>query len=157
LFEKEQQLVKLQLGDKVIDIQHIGSTSIHGIWAKPIIDLMGGLFTYPADKGEINNLTEIGYDYLGESGVTGRQYLRKRQITSYNLHLVQYEGEHWNNNLLFRDYLRANPNEARKYSQRKQAIIRNGVTTLLEYSDEKMAIIQTIMEAAMRWNNSFKS
>jgi GrpB-like predicted nucleotidyltransferase (UPF0157 family) len=72
----------------VLGIEHIGSTSIPGIWAKPIVDIMIGLKSLPLEKSLIDKVIELDYEYLGEAGVNGRIYFRKRFPKAYNVHIT---------------------------------------------------------------------
>lgn len=77
-YEYEKEQLCNALGDAVLGIEHIGSTSIPGIWAKPIVDIMIGVKSLPLEKSQICKVIELGYEYLGEAGVSGRIYFRKR-------------------------------------------------------------------------------
>jgi GrpB-like predicted nucleotidyltransferase (UPF0157 family) len=83
LFEKEKQKVHSALSDLVIDIQHFGSTAVKGMAAKPIIDILVGLKSFNLSEKHIKNLTKIGYEDLGEAGIPGRLYFRKRHLNAY--------------------------------------------------------------------------
>lgn len=103
-----------------LGIEHIGSTSIPGIWAKPIVDIMIGVKSLPLEKSQICKVIELGYEYLGEAGVSGRIYFRKRFPKAYNVHITQFGNLIWNNNILLRDFLRSNKDEAMRYSELKK-------------------------------------
>jgi len=96
-------------------------------------------------------LETLGYEYLGEAGVPGRLYFRKRHPHAFNLHLVQWGSEVWTNNLWLRDFLRAPPQEADRYGQHKQELVKRGIGTLLAYSDQKAAVIAELLERAQAW------
>ena len=123
LFNQERQC--LQENIQSIVVQHIGSTAVPGLAAKLIIDIMVG--------GKITDLMagikSLGYEYLGEAGVPGRLYFRKRKTYAFNVHLVQCR-EIWTNNLLLRDYLRSHPESAKEYGQYKQKLVESGAVTL---------------------------
>ena len=76
-FEKEALLIKNIIADNCISIYHIGSTSVPGLAAKPIIDIMVVVRSLEAIDTVAEKFSEIGYEYLGEFGITGRRYLRK--------------------------------------------------------------------------------
>ena len=147
-YEYEKRQLCETLGDAVLGIEHIGSTSIPGIWAKPIVDILIGVKSLPIDRYLINKVIELGYEYFGESGVSGRFYFRKRFPKGFNVHITQIGNEIWNNNILLRNFLRRNENEAKKYSELKQNIISQGVNTLLEYSDRKATFIIELLKMA---------
>lgn len=149
LFEQEKAVLASRLSGVVdLSLEHIGSTAVAGLSAKPIIDMQDGLLIYPADGNVITQLEGAGYEYLGESGVKGRQYFRKRTPFSFNLHLVALHGEHWTNNLTLRDYLRQHPEEVESYSRHKQQVIQAGTTTLLSYSAQKSEFMVALLHRA---------
>ncbi|GGD53456.1 GrpB family protein [Paenibacillus nasutitermitis] len=150
LFQNEKANILQAFGEDVIDIQHFGSTSVQGMIAKPIIDILVGLKTLELNNSIINNLIELGYEGFGEAGVKGRLYFRKRQEHAYNLAVVIWNGEQWVNNLLIRNFLRDNPNAAKHYSEIKLHSINKGHTTLLAYSDEKADYVNNLLEQAKK-------
>lgn len=148
LYKLESARIREKLNENVIDIQHIGSTSIPGIFAKPIIDIMVGIKDIKQSISIIKNLENLGYEYFGEANVPGRLYFRTRGRHHYNIAVCQFQSEIWTNNILFRDYLRANPDEAKTYGLNKKRIFEAGIDTLLKYSDLKDPMIKEIMKKA---------
>ena len=149
-FEFEKKQLCGMLGDAILGIEHIGSTSIPGIWAKPIVDILIGVKSLQLETFIIDKVIELGYEYFGEAGISGRFYFRKRFPEEYNVHITQIGNVIWNNNIILRDYLRNNKDEARKYSDLKQNIISQGVDTLLEYSDRKSSYISELLKKAKK-------
>ncbi len=98
----------------------------------------------------IDKVTGLGYEYLGEAGVSGRIYFRKR----FNVHITQFGNLIWKNNILLRDFLRSNRDEAMRYSELKKKIISEGVDDLLEYSKRKAEFIDKILKKANEWYSS---
>ncbi|GIP39296.1 hypothetical protein J31TS4_25760 [Paenibacillus sp. J31TS4] len=94
LFQSEKANLLKAFGEDVIDIQHFGSTSVQGMSAKPIIDVLIGVKTLDLNLSVTNNLLEQGYEGFGEIGV-GRLYFRKWQEYSFNLAVVIWNGEQW--------------------------------------------------------------
>ena len=149
-FEREAARLKSNLpGDLARDIQHIGSTAVPGLDAKPIIDVMIGLGD-PARIAElIEGLGQAGYQSLGETGVAGRWYLRKRDPPQhYNIAVVAHDGGLWRLNLAIRDFLRADAEAARDYAAAKWRAVSDGADMLLAYSDAKRGIIEAIAAKA---------
>ena len=120
-------------------VEHIGSTAVPGLTSKPVIDLMA------IDPGG-NIATTLGYEDLGEAGVPGRRYLRRRN-PHFNLPLILPGSPHWTSNLALRDYLRAHPNEARRYAEAKQAAAQ--FPTLLAYSEHKRTVVEDLLRRAL--------
>jgi GrpB-like predicted nucleotidyltransferase (UPF0157 family) len=136
-------------GDLVAEIQHIGSTAVPGLDAKPIVDLMVGIGEPGRIAEVIERLERLGYESLGEAGVPGRWALRKRDVVQpSNIAIVAHEGEWWKLNLAVRDFLRANADAARNYALAKWHAVSNGADTLLAYSEAKRASIEMIVAEA---------
>ncbi|MGG0418730.1 GrpB family protein [Priestia aryabhattai] len=150
LFQNERVNLFKAFKDDAIDIQHFGSTSVQGMFAKPIVDILIGVKTLDLKNSVANNLIQLGYEGFGEMDGTGRLYFRKRQEHAYNLAVVIWNSEQWINNLLIRDYLRNNPHIAQQYSERKLKAITKGYTALLSYSDEKADYVSNILEQAKK-------
>jgi len=138
-----------------IPIEHIGSTSVKEIVAKPVVDIMLGVVLYPPSDEMIKKLEKSEYIYIGEHGEQNdkRVSLIKRGIVNFNVHFMQYLGKSWNNNILFRDYLRKNQNVVLEYSKLKQDIIDRGIDTVLDYHNEKNDFISNILDIAQEEAN----
>lgn len=148
LFASEARRIAAGLPADVA-IEHIGSTSVPGLLAKPIIDLMLGGEAHHSPVSMRSALVALGYEDLGEAGVPGRIYFRRRAKTAFNIALVVRGGSIWTANLALRDYLRANPNAAREYADTKRAAFESGVRSLLAYSDYKSAVVARLMSQAL--------
>ncbi|UUZ84509.1 GrpB family protein [Paenibacillus sp. P26] len=151
LFEEERTSIVCRIGGSIAGIEHFGSTSVPGMTAKPIIDILIGVWDGDRTGGMIRQLTDLGYEDLGEAGIPGRLYLRKRGAQAYNVHIVLYLSDIWNNNIVIRNYLWANPGEAQRYGDFKCRIVQRGADTLLAYSDEKNEFVQNLLERAKTW------
>ena|SRR5712692_6780717 len=138
-------------------IEHFGSTAIPGIMAKAIIDMLLGVKQLPIASGEIQVLKQAGYEYLGEAEVPGRLYFRKRGSPNFNLAVVVVGDLPWNENLLFRDYLRNNAAVAAGYEQEKRQAIAGGATMLLAYSQAKDDCVTRMLAEAHTWQMSKKT
>jgi GrpB-like predicted nucleotidyltransferase (UPF0157 family) len=129
------------------DIEHIGSTAVPGLAAKPVIDMMLGVKKLPP-RGELSRLGILGYQNCGAAGVPGRIYLRLRGDQHFNLHLVERGGEHWTNNLALRELLRHDPVAREKYAAGKRAALAQCGGRLLAYSAAKNAVLTELLAAA---------
>ena len=157
LFASEQRRLADALGMPQARIEHIGSTAVPGLAAKPIIDIMMGVDTYPPAPLDVDKVSSLGYECLGEAGVPGRVYFRRRGPHDFNLHLVEIDGPIWQNNIRLREYLTASPDARVRYSAAKLQAVQNGATRLLAYSAAKSDIVDELLrEAALRSNTSPK-
>jgi ribonuclease-3 len=133
------------------EVEHIGSTAVPDLEAKPVIDLLLGLRELPP------SLRLPDYEPLGEAGVAGRLDFRKRGPVSFNAQVVLLGGPFWRDALLLRDYLRAHPEECERYAAKKRESVSNGATTLLRYSDEKAELVREMLDRARSWASATPS
>lgn len=151
LFETEKALLEPIFKD-AISIRHVGSTSVPGLAAKPIIDIMIGLAELTAvGKIEIDQLGRNCYEYRGEAGISGRMFFRKGMPRTHHLHVVKYNSNFWIDHLLFRDYLAAFPETARQYGQLKIAFAAKYSHDRERYTDSKGPFICAVLQKARSW------
>jgi GrpB-like predicted nucleotidyltransferase (UPF0157 family) len=146
---REISRIASALSPSAADVEHIGSTAVPGLAAKPVIDLMIGAQEYAPVASLKSTLARLGYEPLGEAGVPGRAYFRLRRVSSFNLHLVHKGGEHWRNNIALRDYLRMSPGARLQYAQAKTAALSSGASTLASYSAAKAAVVAALLDQAL--------
>lgn len=145
-YTDEVNLLKQKVFLSTLEYEHIGSTAIPNVKAKPIIDIIAGVRSFPPEKSIIKELEESGYTYMQEMSAPDRLYFIKRGYENFNLHIMAFKGSVWNNDILFRDYMISHPKEAQKYSNLKEDIVKSGVDDLLEYSKRKADFILEIMK-----------
>ena len=109
----EQEAKKIRsifTADRLRGIEHYGSTSVPGLSAKPIVDMLIGLNEFRLSDEELTSLKKIGYEFIGQLHPTVKRfYLRKRGPINYNLGVVVFDTQDWHNHLNMRDYLRTHP------------------------------------------------
>ena len=148
-FEKEKGILLQTIGDWVQDIQHVGSTAIPGLSAKPVIDIMIGVRSLEeADQYCVPRLKALGYDYIHkyEVELPNRRYFQKTSkqgARTHQIHLVEINSEWWERHLLFRDYLRSHPEIAKEYEQLKKSLAEKYSDTN-EYANAKTSFIRAI-------------
>jgi GrpB-like predicted nucleotidyltransferase (UPF0157 family) len=129
------------------DFEHIGSTAVPGLAAKPIIDMMAAVGDLAEADGLLPALNRLGYR-LVETGMRERLFLQRREFggLGYNLHIV--ETSTWDNRLerQLRDYLIANPAEALRYGALKARLADDFRNDMLAYTKAKTAFIQRAMD-----------
>jgi GrpB-like predicted nucleotidyltransferase (UPF0157 family) len=101
------------------------------------------LGTEPCQKIEAVRaaLVDLGYEDMGEAGVPGRIYFRRRSRAAFNIALVPHGGPLWVANIAFRDHLRTSPHARREYAETKRRAFDSGIVSLLAYSDYKSAVL----------------
>jgi GrpB-like predicted nucleotidyltransferase (UPF0157 family) len=151
-YDKERFRIALAFGviPKSGLIQHIGSTAVPGLTAKPVIDLMLGSSNWPPPNALIRGVCALGYENLGDAGVSKRVYLRLRGPVKFNVHIVRRGGTHWTNNIALRDYLRDNAAARETYAAAKVAALNIGRGRLVAYSEAKNSVIAELIAAARK-------
>jgi GrpB-like predicted nucleotidyltransferase (UPF0157 family) len=147
-FEAERPQLAEVFDGRVVAIEHIGSTSVPGLCAKPIVDILVGLRELKLTDAEIDAMERLGYEYLGEFGLPGRLYFRKGEPRTHHVHVVAHGGEHWDRHLAFRDTLRSDPEERRRYDELKRRLAAQGHPREV-YSELKTPFIREV-EARLR-------
>ena len=148
LFSDEAQRIRDCARRLMLQLEHIGGTSVPGMHAKPVLDIAagrpGGL---PIDD-YIAALERAGYEHRGERGVPSRQFFRRGEPRSYHLHLVDVDGPLWRDYLAFRDYLRAHDPEARRFSDVKLALAARFAGDREGYLTAKSSHVEDILRRA---------
>jgi GrpB-like predicted nucleotidyltransferase (UPF0157 family) len=167
-FEAECDRIVAACGpDVFVAIEHVGSTAVPGLPAKPIIDMMPGVRSLAdVTPGRVRRLEGIGWEYVPEyerddprwgDGMPDRRYFRKdeRGERAFHMHLVEAGSEFWTTHLLFRDWLRAHPEDMRAYAEVKRCIAREYNTlpegsrnVNLDYTENKSDFIASVMAKA---------
>ncbi len=118
-YESEAEKIRAVLGSEVKNIQHIGSTSIPGVVAKPLIDI-GVLVDSIYDVGSfVKKLEPLGYSYKPDMTSVERIFLRKSNPVEYHLSIACPKHTFWKRQMSFRDYLRKHPELVEEYNQLK--------------------------------------
>lgn len=123
-FKKEAEELRQIFKDQLVSIYHFGSTSIPGASAKPIIDILVTVRKIEAADKLTPKLTCLGYQAVGEYGISGRRFFYKGtdDLRSHHLHVYQYDNPHILRHIAFRDYMRSHPMSARRYSKLKEEL-----------------------------------
>ncbi|MBM7583640.1 GrpB-like predicted nucleotidyltransferase (UPF0157 family) [Bacillus pakistanensis] len=154
-YENEKTNILNAIGDFIIDIQHIGSTAIPGLGAKPIIDMMAGVSHLNGFNKFIDPLHLLDYEYVPKQEVIDRKFFRKgrwRQGTVH-LHICEYKSNEWKEKLLFRDFLRAHPNKRDEYFELKKKLASKFKFDRPAYTAAKTNFINDIIKlACLRYN-----
>lgn len=150
-FTAEKRRLAAILASRRYRIEHIGSTAVPGLEAKPIIDIAIRIPSFRSLNTWISLLESAGYHYKGEYGLPGRHFFVRGSPVTHHLHLVTPETRHWDDWILFRDFLRANPAAAERYHKRKQVLARRYATNREAYTRGKAPLLQTLMRDAHRW------
>jgi GrpB-like predicted nucleotidyltransferase (UPF0157 family) len=145
------------LGPILVTVHHIGSTSVPGLAAKPIMDLMPVV----TDLGDLDRdherIESLGYGWHGEFGIPGRRYCtlsNENGLRLVQLHFFQAESPQIERHLAFRDYLRAHPETAAAYEKEKCRARDLHPNDSHAYTDQKAMWIQNVEAKALQWRAS---
>lgn len=153
-FAKERDALAAALGGALGAIEHIGSTAIPGISAKPTIDLMAGSSELKVDEGAVAALAKLGYRYLGEYGIAGRHFFRKGSPPTHHLHWVRRGGDFWYKQVVFRDYMLAAHDDAKAYEDLKKGLAARFHNDRSRYTAAKTDFVVAALERAWRWRKA---
>lgn len=150
LFTAEQRrLNAILLQDGVaLAIEHTGSTSIPGLAAKPILDILAGAPDPAALARAIDTLQRADYIYRGEQGIPGRHFFRRGNPRQYHVHLTLTGSDFWRDHLLFRNCLRANSEVAAEYAAIKHELAKRYPFDRESYIDGKTQFVQRVLREA---------
>ena len=145
-FEEERQLLLGTLGSKVVAIEHFGSTSVPGLAAKPILDILAGVSDLEAVSECEEALQAIGYTDV-RIQVPGRRLFCRGPYNegTHHLHFVEHGSEAWEQPLRFRDALRADTSKVQEYKLLKRQLAALHGTDLDGYSDGKGLFVQSVL------------
>ena len=159
LFEREKTLILGAVGHIVVGIEHIGSTAVPGLEAKPIIDILVAVSHLSDARQCIEPLKTLGYEYQPrlEAVIPERRFFGKGvppKEQHYHLHMAELTSDFWERHLLFRDYLRAHPEVAHEYAKLKTQLAAEYGRDREGYTDAKTPFIESIVAKARAENNS---
>ena len=161
MYESEKDLILRVIGQRVEAIEHVGSTSVPGLGAKAIIDIMAAVPRLDHAPALVEPLASIGYEYLPEyeKFVPERRYFRKGspEPDSHHLHIVERSTAFWKDHVLFRDFLRAHPAWARRYEAHKRDLSVNLMNDPTSFTEAKTGFIVEALASARRWRDGAAS
>lgn len=152
LYEIEAEKLKRIFGENITAIYHIGSTSVSGLKAKPIIDMMPVVKDIELVDQLNEKMQELSYEPMGEYGIPGRRYFRKgKEKRTHHIHVFQYGSSDINRHLAFRDYLREYPNVSDRYGALKEKLAKQFPYDIDSYINGKNQFVKEIETQALDW------
>lgn len=149
LFEKEKTVLLGAIG-QTLPVEHIGSTSICGIVAKPILDIMIGTPEYDPELPFVAAIEGLGHEYKGENGVPERHFFGKGVPRTVHLNVVREGGRFWLDHLAFRDHLKQNLEAAREYERLKLTLAEKYPNDREAYTNGKAEFVESILKLTGR-------
>ncbi|MCM3636268.1 GrpB family protein [Sporosarcina luteola] len=156
-FEKEAAVLQEILGTEIIEIHHIGSTSVRGLSAKPIIDIMPVVKDISRIDQYNGMMAGIGYEAKGENGIAGRRYFQKGgDERTHHIHIYEDGSQEIFRHLAFRDFLRAHPEKAKEYGNLKEKLAQQFLYDIESYINGKAELAAHIEQEAIEWDENRK-
>lgn len=149
-FEDEKQVLKQIFKDDAIQIEHVGSTSIPGLKAKPIIDIALAVKELDITLKYIEKMEEEGYSFRGNAGVEGRYFFAKgpEENRTHYVHVEPINSPNWESHLLYKRYLLENPEAVLEYEKLKEELAELYPHDRKKYTSGKNDFIQEILKKA---------
>ena len=147
LFERERRALRERIGHLVVDIQHVGSTAVPGLDAKPIIDIAVAVPYAGAIPQLRQPLCELGYIDRGDAGADGGYIFVKEsapEVRTHHLHVVAIDDPQWRDYLQFRDKLRADETLRTRYTEFKKALQERFAEDRKGYTSAKKGFIDGV-------------
>lgn len=140
-FERIKEMLLNCIGDLVLSVEHIGSTSVEGLSAKPIIDIDVVIESYKVLAEIVKALDSEGFTHEGNLGIEGREAFKRRfkdDFMKYHLYVCPKDGKGYLEHIAFRDYLRSNPEAMNAYS-----CLKSELASLYRYDIESYCELKT--------------
>ena len=153
MFQEEEKKIRKILGKNCIAVYHIGSTSIKGLPAKPIIDIMPVVKDISLVDAHDPEFRALGYDCRGEFGIPGRRFYAKGgDHRTHHIHIFEKSSKaDIKRHLAVRDYLRSHPDTAREYAELKKNLAARYPHDNDGYCDGKDAYTKELEQKALKW------
>ena len=150
LFQKESEKIRAALPSQQVRIEHVGSTSIPGLCAKPIIDILMIVQDASDENSYVPPLTSIGYLLRIREPDWYEHRMLKGQDPTVNLHVFSQGCEEAERMLLFRDWLRTHPEDRDRYADTKRQLARRKWKYVQDYANAKSEVVQDILLRAQK-------
>ena len=155
-FQLEAKRLRKKLRQRVGQIEHIGSTAIPEMIAKPIIDLMASVDDLEEARSLISDIETLGYTYGENDEISDRHYFTLRLqdgIATHHLSLAEQNSTFWTEHILFRDYLVAHPKSRQEYANLKRRLAIKHAGDRIAYVEAKTEFIVRVLERARKETN----
>jgi GrpB-like predicted nucleotidyltransferase (UPF0157 family) len=150
-FVEEAALLEGAVGGWACRIEHIGSTAVPGLLAKPILDIAVGIPVGMAVAPVVEAIAAVGYEYRGDARDQGGHLLVREsapQVRTHHVHVVDLDGAQWTAYLAFRTLLRTSPEARAKYERSKRDLAAAHPDDRRRYTAGKVDVIQSLLSRA---------
>ncbi|KPH96396.1 hypothetical protein AMS58_02210 [Pseudoalteromonas porphyrae] len=151
-FETERVMLSKAIGNNAVKVEHIGSTSVKGLAAKPVIDILIEVISLDELDTSNRNIEALGYLVKGENGIEGRRYFQKGgNQRSHHVHAFQTNDSHLHRHRAFKEYLIAHSAIALEYGSIKKEAVSKSENDINVYMALKNSFIQKHEKLALEW------
>lgn len=152
LFQEEAERLSQLFGNELIAIHHIGSTSVPGLKAKPIIDILPVVKDISVVDRYNEEMQSLGYEPKGEFGLPGRRFFQKGgNNRTHHVHMFQDGNDEITRHLAFRDFLKSHPHIRKTYGELKESLAKQFPLDMESYINGKNAFVKEIERKALEW------
>ena len=152
MFEMLRSRIAVVLNGVSDSIEHVDSTAVPGLAAKPVIDIDVLLRSASDLPLVIRRLTDLGYEYRGDSGVIGREAFRtKPGDISHHLYVCPPDSQEYRRHIAFRNHLRAHADDANTYASLKRKLALQFGTDPEGYNQAKNKFVEGVLQRTLKW------
>ena len=144
-FEAEADRIVRACDGLPIKLEHVGSTAVPGLSAKPVIDIAAGVPPRANRAPYIAAMRQLGYEHKGAYGIPGRDYFRRGTPRTHHVHMVSWTSPVWHDWLAFRDALREDETTLREYEALKRTLAMTFLDDKNAYADAKGPFIRAVL------------
>jgi GrpB-like predicted nucleotidyltransferase (UPF0157 family) len=151
-FHKIRQMLEASIGDLIIAVEHVGSTAVEGLAAKPILDIDVVMESYAVFPAIRERLAAIGFVHEGDLGLAGREAFKRTfvdEFMPYHLYVCPKDSRELHRHIAFRDYLRCHPGDVKAYGDLKSQLAESHRTDIGGYMQGKAALVAEIFVKAL--------
>ncbi len=154
-YQSEAERIRTIFAPILVDIYHIGSTSIEGLSAKPVIDILVEVSSLEKVDDFNQEMEHLGYEARGENGIPLRRYFQKGgDNRTHHVHIFEKGNREIERHVTFRDYLRNHPQEAHKYGLLKEELAKKFPYDIEKYISGKDSLVKELDEKAKQWRQN---
>lgn len=154
-YEREVERLRDLAGDRVLEFQHVGSTAVEGLPAKPVVDLLAVVDEETDTASVVTTLEANGYEHRPNDDVSDRAFLAKgpRSERTHYLSLVTRDSDCYREQVAFRDYLRAHPGVRGEYADLKRELAAKHPDDRSAYTAGKRPFVERVLADALAWQD----
>ncbi len=147
-FERERRMIVRTLGDRALAVDHIGSTSVPGLAAKPIIDICLTTADSADESAYLGSLMEAGYELRVREPEFHQHRMLRSPAHDVHVHVFTLGSSEISRYFVFRDWLRQHPEDRDRYARTKRDLAQQDWPSSQDYADAKTEVVEEIIQRA---------